>query len=119
MKDTVFSGNASPTWQGIQHGLELLKKGIVWRVGDGHNIRIWRDRWLPAEPSRQPITQQGTCRLRRVAELLDEAGNWRMDLLRRNFLPPYVDSINSIRTSPRATDDIIAWAPERNGIFTV
>ncbi|XP_020158424.1 uncharacterized mitochondrial protein AtMg00310-like [Aegilops tauschii subsp. strangulata] len=119
LEDTVFSGNASPTWQGIQHGLELLKNGIVWRVGGGHNIRIWRDRWLPTEPSRQPITQQGTCRLRRVAELLDESGNWRMDLLRRHFLPPDVNSISSIRTSPRVTDDILTWAPEKNGIFTV
>ena len=24
--DTVFSGNPSPTWQAITHGLELLKK---------------------------------------------------------------------------------------------
>jgi hypothetical protein len=46
-KDTIFSGNASPTWQAIQHGLELLKKGLVWRMGGGQSIRIWRDRWLP------------------------------------------------------------------------
>lgn len=74
LEDTVFSGNASSTWQAIQYGLELLKKGIVWRVGDGQNIRIWRDRWVPREPSRQPVSQQGTCRLRRVAELLGPDG---------------------------------------------
>ncbi|XP_073368034.1 uncharacterized protein [Aegilops tauschii subsp. strangulata] len=119
LEDTVFSGNASPTWQAIQHGLELLKKGIIWRVGGGQDIRIWRDRWLPREPSRQPISLQGTCRLRRVAELLDGEGSWRMDLLRRYFLPADVDIITSIRTSTRFTEDIIAWAPERNGIFTV
>jgi hypothetical protein len=28
LEDTVFSGNASPTWQAIQYGLELLKKGL-------------------------------------------------------------------------------------------
>ena len=119
LEDTVFSGNASPTWQAIQHDLELLKKGIIWRVGGGQDIRIWRDRWLPREPSRQPISLQGTCRLRRVAELLDGEGSWRMDLLRRYFLPADVDIITSIRTSTRVTEDIIAWAPERNGIFTV
>nr|XP_045089760.1 uncharacterized protein LOC123497417 [Aegilops tauschii subsp. strangulata] len=42
-----------------------------------------------------------------------------MDLLRRYFLPADVDVIISIRTSTRVTEDIIAWAPERNGIFTV
>ena len=35
------------------------------------------------------------------------------------FLPADVDAIASIRTSSRVTDDIIAWAPEKNGIFTV
>ena len=29
LEDTVFSGNASPTWQVVQYGLELLKKGII------------------------------------------------------------------------------------------
>nr|XP_040258536.1 uncharacterized protein LOC109764695 [Aegilops tauschii subsp. strangulata] len=119
LEDTVFSGNASPTWQAIQYGLELLKKGLVWRVGDGRNIRIWRDRWIPREPSRQLITQQGTCRLRRVAELLHEDGAWRVDLLHRYFHPTDMEVISSIRTSTRVTDDIIAWAPEKNGIFTV
>lgn len=27
LEDTIFAGNASPTWHAIQHGLELLKKG--------------------------------------------------------------------------------------------
>ena len=31
--DTVFTGNASSTWQAIEYGLELLKKGIIWRIG--------------------------------------------------------------------------------------
>jgi hypothetical protein len=38
-------------------GLELLKKGIVWRVGDGTKIRIWRDPCLPRPPSYKPISQ--------------------------------------------------------------
>jgi hypothetical protein len=33
--DTIFIGDASPTWRGVEHGLELLKKGIIWRVGKG------------------------------------------------------------------------------------
>ena len=40
LEDTVFSGNASPTWLAIQHGLALLKRGRIWRVGNGEQIRI-------------------------------------------------------------------------------
>lgn len=31
--DTVFTADASPVWRGIEAGLELLKKGVIWRVG--------------------------------------------------------------------------------------
>jgi hypothetical protein len=45
--DIVFSGNGSSTWHEIEYGLELLKKGVIWRVGNGATIRAWRDPWIP------------------------------------------------------------------------
>ena len=45
--DTAFIQNASPKWQGIMHGLELLKKGFVWRICDGRTVCLWRDNWIP------------------------------------------------------------------------
>jgi hypothetical protein len=36
--DTVFSGNGSSTWHAIEYGLELLKEGVIWRVGNGAQI---------------------------------------------------------------------------------
>jgi hypothetical protein len=33
--DMVFPSEASPTWRSIEHGLALLKKGIIWRVKSG------------------------------------------------------------------------------------
>jgi hypothetical protein len=41
--DMVFLSETSPTWRGIEHDLSILKKGIIWRVGDGSKIQIWRD----------------------------------------------------------------------------
>ena len=40
LEDTVFTGNSSSLWQAISHGLDLLKKGLLWRVGNGTSIRI-------------------------------------------------------------------------------
>jgi hypothetical protein len=28
------------------YGMELLKHGVIWRIGDGRSVRIWRDNWL-------------------------------------------------------------------------
>ncbi len=57
--DTCFAGNASSGWKGIEYGLELLKKSIVWRVGNGRSICIWRDPSSPRNYSRRPITGKG------------------------------------------------------------
>lgn len=38
--DTVFASDASPAWRGIEFGLQVLKKGLIWRVGNGKRIQI-------------------------------------------------------------------------------
>jgi hypothetical protein len=53
--DTTFPLQTSPTWKAIMHGLELLKKGMIWRVADGTKIKIWRHHWLPRAWSLSPI----------------------------------------------------------------
>jgi hypothetical protein len=47
--DTVFPGEASPTWRAIEYGLDLLKHGIIWRIGSGSKVHIWRDPWIAQE----------------------------------------------------------------------
>jgi hypothetical protein len=36
--DTAFI-QQSQSWQGVLHGLELLKKGIYWMIGDGSKVK--------------------------------------------------------------------------------
>ena len=38
--------NPSYTWRSILKGIEVLNRGIIWRVGYGTSINIWRDPWL-------------------------------------------------------------------------
>ncbi|TVU21275.1 hypothetical protein EJB05_30902, partial [Eragrostis curvula] len=40
--DTVVAGEASPTWRAIEYGLELLKKGTIYRVGNEPGISLGR-----------------------------------------------------------------------------
>jgi hypothetical protein len=57
--DTVFSSNKSATWSAIEHGLQLFKRGVIWRVGTGSNIRAWRDPWIPRSTCYTPIYKEG------------------------------------------------------------
>lgn len=67
-------------------GIDLLKKGLIWRIGDGKNLKIWDDPWLPRDMSRRPITPKGACLLRDVAELIDPTtGCWDAPLVRDIF----------------------------------
>ena len=75
-------GNASNTWRAIEYGIELLKKGTIWRVGNGTNIRIWRDNWIPSDFYLRPVTRRRHSRLKWVADLIDEERmEWKMNIL--------------------------------------
>lgn len=82
-------------------------------------IRVWRDNWIPRPFSYKPISQQGTCRIRFVADLFNDNGAWKHDVITKYFLPADVDEIMKIKASPRLDDDVLAWAPGRFGMFSV
>ena len=33
-------------WRSILQARDVIKKGAVWRVGDGESIKIWEHNWL-------------------------------------------------------------------------
>ena len=37
----------SYAWRSIMQGLEVVRRGSQWRVGNGRLIHIWNDKWLP------------------------------------------------------------------------
>jgi hypothetical protein len=68
--DIVFSREASPTWRLIEHGLALLKKGVIWSIKSGNKVQIWRDPWIPSPPSFKIMMRKGRSRLRWVLQLM-------------------------------------------------
>lgn len=34
-------------WQGLCHSWKRVESKIIWRVGSGTQINVWKDRWLP------------------------------------------------------------------------
>ena len=56
--DTVFPNTGCAVWKGILHGLDFLKRGVIWRVGNGAVIRTWRGTWIPDHRRFAPSLQK-------------------------------------------------------------
>lgn len=109
----------SYTWRSILRGIDLLKEGIIWRVGNGENIRIWQDPWLPRGSTRRPMTTRGQSLLTKVQDLIDPVyGEWDEDLVLDMF---YEQDARIVLSLPVHTemDDIVAWHYDQKGMFSV
>lgn len=49
--EAMVGKRPSFAWRSIMSAYDLLKNGLVCRVGDGKDIKIWGDRWLPTPTS--------------------------------------------------------------------
>jgi hypothetical protein len=118
--NTVFSTDASPVWRGIEHGLELLKKGLIWRVGNGKNIQIQRDQRIPRNEGLRSANFIRRSRLRWVNQLiLPESKEWNSELIGNIFYPFDAEEILKMKIPSAEVDDCIAWHYEKNGVFSV
>lgn len=67
--------NPSYTWRNIFHGIEMLKKGVIHKIGSGLNVNIWEDPWLA--DSVDPKIQTScplNCQFRWASDLLMDNG---------------------------------------------
>ncbi|KAK3199433.1 hypothetical protein Dsin_022848 [Dipteronia sinensis] len=61
----------SHTWRSIVWGKKLLLQGLRWRVGNGYDIKVFIDSWLPRHASFKPISLCRDVNMT-VAELIDK-----------------------------------------------
>jgi hypothetical protein len=101
------------------HGLNLLKEGLIWRIGDGKTMRIWHDNWLPRKEELKVLGEKARSWLIRVSSLIDDQGGWDEGLIRRTFPPIDVEAILKIKLSSRRPSNFLAWQHENNGCFSV
>ncbi|XP_026420576.1 uncharacterized protein LOC113316631 [Papaver somniferum] len=105
-------------WRGICHGIEIVKKHYVWKIGDDESISIWKDSWIPKRNSPPPTDFYST-NTNKVSQLIDKENNqWNLEILNSLFDQDLVKEISSIRI-PLTGKDRLRWEPSHNGIFTV
>ena len=101
-------------------GKRLLERGILWRVGNGKEIRIMKDRWIPDMPCTplHPMVQIPD--ELKVNALIDESTRqWNEELIRICFSSANAECILSIPLSHNRIPDYVSWPLTKTGIYTV
>jgi hypothetical protein len=76
----------SYTWRSILKGLTLVKKEMIWRIGNGQSVNIWNDPWIPRGFTRQPSSHRSHNLIQWVNELIDLViGQWDASLVSQAF----------------------------------
>ncbi|XP_024177967.1 uncharacterized protein LOC112183885 [Rosa chinensis] len=110
----------SYSWRSILEGRPVLKAGVKWRVGDGEQIHIWEDKWIPNYSRSQIHRPENSTSFDRVADLIDpHTRSWIAPSVSTLFSPEVAAQILSIPLRRRAVSDKLLWEPKKRGYFTV
>uniref|UniRef100_A0A803MEX5 Reverse transcriptase zinc-binding domain-containing protein n=1 Tax=Chenopodium quinoa TaxID=63459 RepID=A0A803MEX5_CHEQI len=122
-RDGKISGVGDPTLvreQKLKIGtvrLPCLIEGLRWRVGNGSNIKVWSDKWLPGSVIPLPNPNANYRPDLTVAELIDQnSGVWNVNVVEEFFQPAVCQSILPVF---EFTFYEMFWQPTKNGIYTV
>lgn len=96
--------------------IELLKEGLVSRVGDGKSIHIWNDRWLPTPTSFSVQSPPRVISADSVVSVLidSELRVWNTSLINVVFSMEEAKVIATIPLSPTLPLDRIVWQGTKN-----
>ena len=112
--------SAFATWRAILAGREILQMGVQWGIGNGEDVCILTDHWIPLFPPHRlhpllpiPATAKVKC-------LIDEeAGSWNEDSVRAFFRDDVAAEILRIPISRHGGMDFLRWPFTKYGEYTV
>jgi hypothetical protein len=108
-------------WRSIQSSSDLIREGLVWRVGNGRRIRIWQDRWILSPTTYKVLSPPRVLDpASTVSSLID--GNtkwWNFALLEQLFSREEILIIQSTPVSATDQEDTLIWRGTTKGIFSV
>ena len=114
------SSTGSYAWKSIIGARDVIRKGMVWRIGTGEAVRIKEDRWLPGRANCSVISPLPSMAPEvKVSSLIDpDKVAWRTEVVQQLFMPHEADIILGIPLSIHRPDDCIIWAHTPSGMFT-
>ena len=110
----------SRVWRAILEGKDVLKQGMIRRIGTGEQTSIWNANWLPRDGLLRPVCCVHDNPPQLVCELIDtNKRSWDMAKVQAFLAPMDVDVIRNIPLPSRQQEDHWAWHYDKRGIFSV
>lgn len=96
-------------------------KGLRWGIGNGVNVSIWKDKWLPTPSTYKVMSpvkdlNENVC----VCSLIDAyTSRWKEDVIDGIFVDHEAKVIKSIPLNPCGGADDLIWLGSPKGIFFI
>ena len=111
----------SYAWKSNLKGWQVIRQGAKWRVGNGEDVKIWGDNWLPSVTSTRvhgPLIskfQEAT-----VSSLINPLSrSWETHLLYIALSPTEAELVKKIPLSCEQEDDKLYWPCVQSGEYSV
>lgn len=119
--EAIVGKRPSFAWRSIILSQAVIWNGLVWRVGNVRDIRVWGDRWLPKPTT---FAVRSPCRIidkdARIVDLIDQSmKRWKLTLISNIFNEEEARAISNIPLSHLQPLDKLIWRCTANGQFFV
>ncbi|KAL5808022.1 hypothetical protein ACOSQ3_028713 [Xanthoceras sorbifolium] len=110
---------SSHLWRSLVWGRSLLRKGLRWRVGNGKDIRVFQDPWIPRVSTFRPSSSAPVEDLKVASLISPSFHSWDLAKLDQVFVAADRDSILEIPLSLGDCADSLIWHFDKNGEYSV
>jgi hypothetical protein len=108
----------SHIWRAIMEGKDVLKQGLIRRIGTGEHTNAWCQNWIPRDGLLRPVTCLRDNPPIMVAEFIDQSTfTWDKLKLSTFFSQIDVEVICNIPICMSRQEDFWAWHYDRKGVF--
>ena len=83
-----IGSHPSQIWRAIVEGRDILKQGLIRRIGNGASTNIWNDNWIPGDEFLRPYGSRVANPPENVSELIDATvACWNIEGSEKFFCP--------------------------------
>uniref|UniRef100_A0A803Q469 Reverse transcriptase zinc-binding domain-containing protein n=1 Tax=Cannabis sativa TaxID=3483 RepID=A0A803Q469_CANSA len=112
--------NSSFIWKSILEAQGLVQAGVRKSIGNGTNVSILLDPWLPDPSNPYVLSDHPRLMNQNVSSLFSvQSKSWDLDIVNDLFEERDKNLVLSIQLSENATADEWYWSKEANGFYTV